>query len=143
MVPKTSPSIKIKVLNEWLQGTPRLQIAKNNGIGTGTVTGIVQQARNNHIPDIDLMRKLALMLKEEGLDVNHFASAVRLKRVLDRIGLPEEELEFLIEDISVHSFQLEMDTKEFLSKLKEVLQVAFDLEISISDVLVKISQMKT
>jgi hypothetical protein len=104
MAPKISPSIKIKVLDEWLQGTPRIQIAKSNGIGAGTVTGIVQQARNNHIPDIDLMRKLALMLKEEGLDVNHFSSAVRLKRVLDRIGMPEEELEFLIEDISVHSF---------------------------------------
>ena len=83
------------------------------------------------------------MLKEEDLDVNHFTSAVRLKRVLDRIGLPEEELEFLMEDISVHSFQLEMDTKEFLSKMGEILQMAFDLEISISDVLVKISQMKT
>ena len=83
------------------------------------------------------------MLKEEGLDVNHFASAVKLKRVLDRKGSPKEELESLIKDIIVHSFQLEMDTKKFLSETGKTLQTTLDLEISISDVLVKISWMKT
>jgi hypothetical protein len=39
------------------------------------------------------MRKLALRVKKEGLDVNDFASSVRLKKVLDRIGLPEEKLD--------------------------------------------------
>ena len=143
MVAKIPQSIKIKVLNEWLQGASRFQIARNNGIGAGTVTGILQQARNNDIPDIDLMRKLALMLKKEDLDVYHFSSAVRLKKVLDRIGLPEEKLESLIEEISVHSFQHEMDEKEFLSKMDEIFQSAINLDIPISDVLVKISQKKT
>jgi hypothetical protein len=49
------------------------------------------------------------MLKKEGIDVNHFASSVRLKKVLDRIGMPEENLELLLEDIHVHSYHLEMD----------------------------------
>jgi hypothetical protein len=88
------------------------------------------------------MRKLALMLKKEGLDVNHFASSVRLKKVLDTIGLPEENLESLLEDIHVHSNHLEMDDKEFLSKMDEILQMAFDLDIPIADVLLKISQKK-
>ena len=143
MVTKIHPSIKTKVLNEWLEGFTRNKIAENNGIGAGTVTGILQQARNNDIPDIDLMRKLALMLKKEDLDVYHFSSAVRLKKVLDRIGLPEEKLESLIEEISVHSFQHEMDEKEFLSKMDEIFQSAINLEIPISDVLVKISQKQT
>jgi hypothetical protein len=143
MVAKIPQSIKIKVLNEWLQGASRFQIARNNDIGTGTVTGILQQVRNNDIPDIDLMRNLALMLKKEDLDVNHFSSAVRLKKVLDRIGLPEEKLELLIEEIRVHSFQHEMDEKEFLSKMDEIFQSAINLEIPISDVVVKISQKKT
>jgi hypothetical protein len=46
MVAKIPPSIKLKVLNEWLQGTFRIKIARKNGIGAGTVTGILQQARN-------------------------------------------------------------------------------------------------
>ena len=61
---------------------------------------------------------------------------------MDRIGLPDEKLESLIEEISVHSFQHEMDEKEFLSKMDEIFQSAIDLDIPISDVLVKISQKK-
>ena len=143
MVAKIPQSIKIKVLNEWLQGTTRSKIAENNGISVGAVTDIHQQARNNDIPDVDLLRNLALKLKKEDLDVNHFASAVRLKKVLDRIGLPEEKLELLLEEINVYCFKREMDEKELLSKLDEILQMAYELDIPISDVLKKISQKKT
>jgi transcriptional regulator with XRE-family HTH domain len=65
MVAKIPLSIKTKVLNEWLQGFTRNKIAENNGIDAGTVTNIHQQARNKDIPDIDLMRELALMLKKD------------------------------------------------------------------------------
>jgi methionine synthase II (cobalamin-independent) len=143
MGPKTPPSIKTKVISEWLQGTSRNKIARDNGIGTGTVTYIHQQARNNDIPDIDLMRALALMLQKENLDINHFASSIRLKKVLDRIGIPEEKLESLLEEINIYSFQLGIDEKEFISKTDEILQMAYELNIPISDVLVKISQKTT
>jgi hypothetical protein len=96
MVAKIPPSIKTKVISEWLQGTSRTKIARNNGIGAGTVTDIHQQARNSDIPDIDLMSELALMLKKEGLDVNHFASTVRLKKVLDRIELPRKNWNYCL-----------------------------------------------
>jgi predicted HAD superfamily phosphohydrolase len=88
------------------------------------------------------MRELALMLKKEGLDVNHFASTVRLKKVLDRIELPEEKLELLLEEINIYCFKREMDEKEFVSKMDEIFQTANDLNIPIPDVLEKISQKK-
>jgi hypothetical protein len=96
---------------------------------------IHQQARNSDIPDIDLMREFALMLKKEGFDVNRFASTVRLKKVLDRIGLPEKKLGLLREEIKFHSFQLGIDEKEFLSKIDEMLQARQELKIPISHVL--------
>ena len=143
MVAELPPFIKVKVLNEWLQGLPLNKIAENNGIGADTVTGIHQQARSNDIPDIDLMRALALMLQKENLDINHFASSIRLKKVLDRIGIPEEKLESLLEEINIYSFQLGIDEKEFISKTDEILQMAYESNIPISDVLVKISQKTT
>ena len=76
MVANISQSIKVKVLKEWLQGFIRNKIAKDNGIGAGTVTKIHQQSRNNGIADIESMRKIAIMLKEEGIDLNYFASSV-------------------------------------------------------------------
>ena len=143
MVATIPRSIKIKVLNEWLQGNTRAKIARDNGISVGTVTDIHQQARNNDIPDIDLMRALASKLNKESLDLNHFASSFRLKKVLDRIGVPEEKLESLLEEISVHCFKREMDEKEFVSQIDEILQMAYESNIPISDVLVKISQKTT
>ena len=39
-----------------------------------------------NIPDIDMLRGIAVKLKKENLDINHFASSVRLKKILDRLG---------------------------------------------------------
>ena len=143
MVAKSPKSVKIKVLNEWLQGISRYRIAESNSIGAGTVTDIVQQARNNNIiPDIDLMRDLALKLKKEGLDVSHFASSVRLKKVLDRMGLPEEKLESTLEEINIYSFRRGMEEKDFVSKIDEILQMAYEFDIPIPDVLIKLGQKK-
>jgi hypothetical protein len=58
---------------------------------------------------------------------------------LDRIGIPEEKLESLLEEINIYSFQQGIDEKEYLSKTIEILQMAYELNIPISDVLVKIS----
>ena len=34
--------VREKVITEWLQGLTRDKIAENNGIGDGTVTGIIK-----------------------------------------------------------------------------------------------------
>ena len=86
------------------------------------------------------MRELALTLKKKGLDVNHFSSSVRLKKVLDRIGFPEEKLESLLEEIHIYSFQLGIDENEFLSKTDGILQTAYESNIPISDVLKKLAK---
>jgi hypothetical protein len=80
------------------------------------------------------MRELALMLKKEDLDVNHFASTVRLKKLLDRIELPEEKLELLLNEINIYCFKQEMDEKEFVSKVDEIFQTANDFNIPMSDI---------
>jgi hypothetical protein len=105
MVAKVPLSLKLKVLDEWLQGNYPYQNSKRQRHWRWDCNGYHQQARNKDIPDIDLMRKFALTLKKENLDVNHFASAVRLKKVLDRIGLPEDKIELLLEEIKVHCFK--------------------------------------
>jgi hypothetical protein len=61
---------------------------------------------------------------------------------LDRIGLPEEKLELLLEEINIYCFKQEMDEKEFVSKMDDMFQMANDLGILIPDVLEKISQKK-
>ena len=48
-------SIKVKVIKEWIQGLSRDKIGRYNGIGAGTVTSIIQQAKTN-IADTVLLR---------------------------------------------------------------------------------------
>jgi hypothetical protein len=72
-----------------------------------------------------------------------FYSSVRLKKVLDRIVMPEEKPEPLFEEISMYCFRPGIDEKEFLSKTDEILQMAYGSNVPISDVLVKISQKTT
>ncbi len=50
--------------------TSRDQIAKNNDIGAGTVRPIIKDAKQKDIPDIDLLREVALLLKNEDLDLS-------------------------------------------------------------------------
>ena len=53
---KIPKSIRQQVIKQWLQGTSRDQIAKDNGIGAGTVSSIIKDAKQKVIPDIDLKK---------------------------------------------------------------------------------------
>jgi transposase len=63
MKPKVPKSIKQRVIKQWLQGTSRDQIAKDNDVGAGTVSAIIKDAKQE-IPDIDLLRQVALVIKK-------------------------------------------------------------------------------
>lgn len=137
----TPPSIKIAVIQDWLQGVTRKSIAERNKIGEATVSDIIQKARTN-IPDLDLMRGLAVALKKHSFDVDSFACLVRLKAVLDRIGLPEEKLETLLEEINVHCYIEGTSEKDFISKIDEVFELASELNTSIWGIDSRINQKK-
>ena len=140
---KTPPIVKARVLKEWIQGISRDQIASNNEIGAGTVTSIIQQTKNNYpYYDIDLIRELALKLKKENLDLNYFAPAVRLKKVLDRLEMTEENVEAFLEEINIHCFKKNINKKEFISKIDEVWKIVKKLDVSISNIPIYIQKLK-
>ncbi len=70
----------------------------------GTVTNITKQTKDT-IPDIDLLRQVALIMEKGNLDLNHFASSIRLKNIFDRLDLREENVESLIGEINLHCFR--------------------------------------
>ena len=74
-IPKT---IKKNVLKKWLDGLSIEQIAREEEIATGSVSNIIQECISND-PEFDLMRQLAVKLKNEGDTIQSFASTVRLK----------------------------------------------------------------
>ena len=120
MEPRVPKSIKQQVIKQWLQGTSRDQIAKDNGIGAGTVSAIIKDAKQKEIPDIDLLREVALLLKNEDLDLSVLADSIRLKNKIDEMDLSEDLVESFIENINIHCFKRGMKAEEFINIINKV-----------------------
>jgi transposase len=83
-VEKIPRKIKGLVTRDWIQGLHRDRLAKKNGIGYGTVTKIINEAREEkEYHDIELFRHLASVLNENGLEAAHVALAIRLKKIME------------------------------------------------------------
>jgi hypothetical protein len=100
---KIPRNIKVKVIRQWLDGLTRERIAKKEDIGTGTVTAIIQEARKEEeYNDIDLLREVAVRLKEEGIGLPVLASATKLKRIMEENDINEDQIEPIIQDFATY-----------------------------------------
>jgi hypothetical protein len=99
-------NIKIKVINQWLDGLTREAIARDIGIGTGTVTAIIQEARKSkEYSDIDLLRQVSIRLRAEALDSSLLAFAIRLKSIMEENGINEDQIESIIQDFAAYGLR--------------------------------------
>jgi glutamate mutase epsilon subunit len=119
MKPKVPKSIRERVHKQWLQGMSRDEIAKYNDIGAGTVSAIIKDAKQE-ISDIDLLREVALVIKNDDLDLSVLASSIRLKKKMDDMGLNEDQIESLIEKINIHCFKHGLSADEFVNTINKV-----------------------
>jgi hypothetical protein len=128
---RTPDPIRKRVLRQWFQGLSRNHIATENQIGTGTVSKIISEYKEND-PEFDIVRELAVMLKIEGnLDVNLFASAVRLRKILEKKELTEQQIESFIENIDIHSFRHGITFQEFTNALDKVCALSDEFRIQL------------
>ena len=81
--------IKVNVLRKWLHGQSRKQIAKEEGIGTGTVSNIIKEYKQDDT-EFDLLRQVAVNLRNQGYNIESFASLVRIREILKRELLPDK-----------------------------------------------------
>lgn len=103
---KIPRNIKEKVIRQWLQGWTRERIARENDIGAGTVTAIIKEAREQkEYHDIDLLRNVAIVVKEEGLELAQLGFAVRLKRIMEENVINESQIEPIIIDFATYCFK--------------------------------------
>lgn len=126
--------IKSKVIEQWLEGIPRDVIARNNGIGAGTASEIIKTLRQGRgMPDIDLLRQVAVKVRKEGFQLLKFAIVVRLSNFLDRIRISEEQMEDMMEDLSANCFKLGIAIEDFVSIRIEIKNMAAKVGIPIED----------
>jgi hypothetical protein len=105
-VEKFPRQIKEKVIPQWLQGTRRSTIAKDNGIGEGTVTNIIKDASlQEEYHDMELFRQLALVLNEKGLEPIVVGFSLRLLKIMENDGIDVNQVEPLISDFATYCFK--------------------------------------
>jgi len=137
------PLIKTAVLKQWLKGVSRDNIAINNQIASGSVSSIIQEFKNKDIPDIDLLREVGVALKKEDLDLIHFASSMRLRKMLDNLDLPEERIEKFLEHLCVFFYKDDdRNVEKFLLQLESVYEMAVNLDVSIYDIAEEVDKKK-
>ena len=139
---KIPQPVRLEVIRKWLQGYSRDQIAKDTRIGAATVSGIIQQCRQDDA-DFDLLRGVAVELKDRGMVVEEFAPLFRLKSLLEEKEVlleisendnlfPEyKKFEAIIITIEVLCFKHDMPVDQFFERVRDQSSLADNLGISI------------
>jgi hypothetical protein len=127
---KIPETIKKHVIRQWLQGASRDKISRDNKIGAGTVSSIIDESKQ-HDPEFDLLREVAAKIKRECIDVSSLASSIRLQRILEEKGLNEEQIESLIVDMDVHCFKCGLTLEEFVNMIDNVSTYSDNLGIPV------------
>jgi len=113
----TTPArIKQKVIKYWLSGLTRDEIANKLGISEGNVSSVIQQGKND-IPDMDLLRELAVKLKKEDYNLNSFASAYRQRVMLQKRRLNDEQIDDMIEHVDEHCYKRGIEMETFVDQI--------------------------
>jgi hypothetical protein len=132
---KIPKNIKEKVIRQWLQGLTREWIAKENDIGTGTVSAIIKEARQQkEYHDIDLLRQVSTKLKEDGLEPAQLGFAIRLKKTMEENDIREDQLESLILDINSYCLKHKVTLDKVFESGYEALNLAFKFGFSVEKI---------
>jgi hypothetical protein len=128
MPAKIPKSIRERVIKQWLQGMSRDDIGKDNDIGAGTVSAIIKDAKQD-IADIDLLREVAIIRKKEELDLFELAFSIRIKKKMDEMGINEDQIDTLLENINIHCFKRGLSAEEFVNTVNKVCALSDRLEM--------------
>ena len=131
---KTPRIIKIEVIRKWLEGKSREQIEKELQVATGTISGIIKESRHND-PEFDLLREVAVKLRNQGTEIESFAPLVRLREIVKEAGgldiISEgheqgtvEKFESLLVNLEVFCFKQNRSINEFVNLVHNISRVA-------------------
>lgn len=122
-------------------GVTRDNIARDLDIGKGTVSEIVYSYSLKD-SEVSLVRQVALAIKELQTDVMTFSQALRLKNILNGIGLKEDKIESLVKAAEVHCFRRGIEVREFFEIVEKVSSYSDEVGMPLEDLPDHIAQQK-
>jgi predicted transcriptional regulator len=133
--------IRVQVIRLWLDGKSRDKIAEELDISAGAVSSIIEDSRRND-PQFDLLRGVAVKIKNQNIDVESFAPLVRLCEVLkekelltgitgkESLQLMQDRMEAIIVALEVFCFKKEhISIEDFVSLVTRMYTTADELGI--------------
>ncbi|MFY9870455.1 MAG: helix-turn-helix domain-containing protein, partial [Candidatus Nitrosopolaris sp.] len=118
-----SNTIKSLVIQQWLQGRPRNDIAAENGVSSGAVTNIVNQWRHSlGFAGADELRELAVTMKKVGITAAQCALGFRIATVMLRIGVKDDSFESFVLDVYNRCKDIGLSPENISSYLVDLLE---------------------
>ena len=129
---KIPKQIKKEVLRKWLGATFRDKIATELNISQGAVTNIINEIRKDDL-EFDLLREVALKIKNQGEDIISFAPLIRVREVLREKGFltdPEthdhmqDRLEAVIVAFEMFCFKRNLSVEDLIGHVTNIYDAA-------------------
>src|ERR671921_1402354 len=145
--------IRVQAIRSWLEGKSRDKIAEEIGISTGAVSSITKDFRRDD-PQFDLLREVAVKIKNQNMDVQSFASLVRVYEVLrekelltgiigqESLELMQNRMEALIVALEVFCFKGELSIEDFVSLITNMYNTAHKLGVPLDRLPAHITELK-
>jgi hypothetical protein len=124
-------TVRTVVIQQWLQGKPRNDIATESGISSGAVTNIVNELRYNlGLAAADELRELAVTMKKVGITAAQCALGFRTASVMLRIGVQEDSFQSFILDVYNRCKNIELSPENICSYLADLLEFSKTVSLS-------------
>jgi hypothetical protein len=110
-------------------------------VATGTNSGIIKECR--HDPEFDLLREVAVKLRNQGTEIESGAPLVRLREIVKEAGGldiiseghkqgTEEKFESLLVNLEVFCFKQNRSINEFVNHVHNISRVAEILAVPLT-----------
>jgi len=131
MPAKLPNAIKFLVIQQWLQGRPRNDIAAENGLSSGAVTNMVNEWRNNlGFAAADELRELAVTMKKVGITAAQCALGFRISTIMLHVGVDEDSFERFILDVYHRCKNIGLSPEDISSYLQDLLEFSTTVHLS-------------
>ena len=126
---------KLSVIDDWLNGESRIDIAKKHKIGNGTVYNIIQEWSNGISAQLaDRLREIAIKLKQNRLTVSGCAKGLRMLIMLKKYEIEDDENEekvtYFLKELYTKCQEVGLTPQKVFDYIGDILK--FSSEISIS-----------
>jgi hypothetical protein len=134
-------NIKSLVIQQWLKGKPRNDIAADNGLSDGAVTNIVNEWKHNlGFSLADDLRELAVTMKRIGVTASQCALGSRVAMIMLNMGIKEDDFESYILDIYNHGKNVGLPPESIAFHLKDLVELSTTYAIPFSQIPNRIKQ---